>query len=131
MNAPKLDRVAIVMMSAVGDAVHVLPLVNAIKQHHPGSHISWFLEPLPATLVRGHPAVDEIVEVRSRGGLTAWRDLVRTHGSREFDVVLDLQVAIKAGLLTALLTAPVKLGFDFGRSRDANWLFNAATLPVV
>ncbi|HYC52945.1 MAG TPA: glycosyltransferase family 9 protein [Gemmatimonadaceae bacterium] len=129
MSHPTLDRVAIVMMSAVGDAVHVLPVVNAIKRHRPTCHITWFLEPLPATLVRGHPAVDEVVEVKSRGGLTAWRDVVRSHGDREFDVVLDLQVAIKAGLLTALLNAPVKLGFDFGRSRDANWLFTNARIP--
>jgi heptosyltransferase I len=129
MSHPKLDRVAIVMMSAVGDAVHVLPVVNAIKRHQPSAHITWVLEPLPATLVRGHPAVDEIVELRSRGGLSAWRDIRRTHGGREFDVVLDLQVAIKAGLLTALLKSPVKLGFDFARSRDANWLFTTTRIP--
>ena len=130
MSRPKLDRVAIVMMSAVGDAVHVLPVVNAIKRHQPSARITWFLEPLPATLVRGHPAVEEIVELRSRGGLSAWRDIRRTHGGREFDVVIDLQVAIKAGLLTALLKSPIKLGFDFARSRDANWLFTNTRIPA-
>jgi heptosyltransferase I len=104
--------------------------VNAIKRHRPSAHITWFLEPLPATLVRGHPAVDEIVELRSRGGLSAWRDIRRTHGGREFDVILDLQVAIKAGLLTALLKSPVKLGFDFARSRDVNWLFTNTRIPA-
>jgi heptosyltransferase I len=130
MSHPKLGRVAIVMMSAVGDAVHVLPVVTAIKRHQPSAHITWFLEPLPASLVRGHPAVDEIVEIRSRGGFAAWRELVRTHGGRTFDVVIDLQVAIKAGLLTALLNAPVKLGFDLTRSRDANWLFTNRRIPA-
>jgi heptosyltransferase I len=123
MTDPNLDRVAIVMMSAIGDAVHVLPLINALKRHRPHSRITWFLEPVPATLVRGHPLVDEIVEFRSRGGLSGWLDARRLQGTREFDVVLDLQVAIKAGLLTALLDAPVKLGFDVARSRDVNWLF--------
>src|SRR5215204_6003760 len=123
MSDLKLDRIAIVMMSAVGDAVHVLPLVNAIKRHRAGSHVTWFLEPLPATLVRGHPAIDEIIEFRSRGGPAGWLAGRRLYRQRTFDVVLDLQVAIKAGLLTAMLTAPLKLGFDFGRSRDLNWLF--------
>ena len=57
----KLDRVAIVMMSAVGDAVHVLPVINAIKRARPTSHISWIMQPGPAGLVRGHESVDEIL----------------------------------------------------------------------
>jgi heptosyltransferase I len=56
-----LRRVCIVMMSAVGDTVHVLPLINALKRHTPGVHITWILQPGPATLVRGHRSVDEII----------------------------------------------------------------------
>ena len=58
---PSLDRICIVMMSAVGDAVHVLPVINALKRQRPGCRITWVLQPGPATLVRGHPAVDDIV----------------------------------------------------------------------
>jgi len=63
-------RYCIVLLSAVGDAVHVLPVVNAIKRADPQSHITWILQPGPASLIDGHPAVDEIVRFdRSRG----WR----------------------------------------------------------
>ena len=48
----RLDRVAIVMMSAVGDAVHVLPVINAIKRANPASRISWIMQPGPAWHVR-------------------------------------------------------------------------------
>ena len=123
MSAIRLDRIAIVMMSAIGDAVHVLPIVNALKRHSPRSRITWFLAPRPATLVRGHPAVDEIIEFAPRGGLSAWTGIRQSLKSRAFDVVLDLQVALKAGLLTALIDAPVKVGFDRRRARDLNWLF--------
>jgi heptosyltransferase I len=125
----RLDRVAIVMMSAIGDAVHVLPVINALKRHSPGSRVTWFLAPRPATLVRGHPAVDEIIEFSARGGLSGWRDMRRQLQSREFDVVLDLQVAIKAGLLTSLIHAPVKVGFDRRRARDLNWAFTNHKIP--
>jgi heptosyltransferase I len=65
-----LDRVGIVMMSAVGDAVHVLPLLTALKRHSPRTRVTWVLQPGAATLVRGHWALDEIIEFdRSRG----WR----------------------------------------------------------
>jgi heptosyltransferase I len=131
MSAPpvRLERVAIVMMSAIGDAVHVLPVINALKRHSPGSRVAWFLAPRPATLVRGHPAIDEIIEFSARGGLAAWRDMRRSLASRTFDVVLDLQVAIKAGLLTSLIDAPVKVGFDRKRARDLNWLFTNRKIP--
>ena len=56
-----MNRVCIVMMSAVGDAVHVLPVITALKRANPAMHITWILQPGPATLVRGHPLVDEII----------------------------------------------------------------------
>jgi heptosyltransferase I len=122
-------RVAIVMMSAVGDAVHVLPVVNALKRAAPSVHLTWLLQPLPASLVAGHPNVDQIVTVDPKRG---WRGLVdaglalRRGG---FDLVIDLQVAFKAGIVTALASAPVKLGFDRARARDLNWLFTTRRIP--
>src|SRR3982751_5597730 len=74
MHELPLDRVGIVMMSAVGDAVHVLPVVNAIKRSRPESHITWVLQPGPARLVRGHPAVDEIILFERSRGLRAFTD---------------------------------------------------------
>lgn len=118
-----LGRVGIVMMSAVGDAVHVLPVINAIKRARPTAHITWVLQPGPATLVRGHPSVDEILLFDRGRGVRAYLDLRRQLQSRPFDVVLALQVYFKAGLVTALTRSPVKLGFDRARARDLNWLF--------
>ena len=119
-----LDRVGIVMMSAVGDAVHVLPVINAIKRARPSSHISWILQPGPATLVRGHPSVDDILLFDRSRGPRAYLDLRRELRARDpFDVTLALQVYFKAGLVLALTRSRVKLGFDRARARDLNWLF--------
>ena len=119
----KLDRVGIVMMSAVGDAVHVLPVINAIKRARPSSHVTWVLQPGPATLVRGHPAVDEILLFERSKGMRAYLDLRRELATRPFDVALALQVYFKAGLVLAMTRATTKLGFDRARARDLNWLF--------
>ena len=129
MIQAKLDRIAVIMMSAIGDAVHVLPVITALKRHAPSSHITWLLQPGPASLVRGHPEVDEIVVVDRKGGLGAFTAAARALRAQPFDLVLDLQVYIKAGLLTALSRAPVKLGFDRVRARDANWLFTTHRIP--
>ncbi len=111
------------MMSAVGDAVHVMPIIQALKAHAPQSKISWVLQPGPATLVRGHPLVDDIVLFDRSKGWRAFLDTRAQLASREFDVVLGLQVYFKAGLITGFTRSPIKLGFDRARARDANWMF--------
>ncbi|MCC6317867.1 MAG: glycosyltransferase family 9 protein [Gemmatimonadaceae bacterium] len=125
-----LDRVGIVMMSAVGDAVHVLPVLDALKRHSPSTHVTWVLQPGPATLVRGHRHVDDIVEFDRSKGWRAFLDVRRELRQRPFDLVIALQVYFKAGLVTSFTRAPVKLGFDRARARDANWLFTTDRIPA-
>jgi heptosyltransferase I len=129
MLAPRLDRTCIVMMSAAGDAVHTLPVVNAIKRHAPAAHITWVLQPGPAALVQGHRAVDEIVLFDRSRGWRAFTDIRRALASSRFDLVINLQVYFKAGIVTAFAPAPIKLGFDRARARDLNWLFTSHKIP--
>lgn len=128
IDAP-LNRIGIVMMSAVGDVVHVMPILHAIKRHAPQARITWVLQPGPATLVRGHPLVDDIVIFDRARGWQAFLDVRRALASYQFDLVLGLQVYFKAGLITAMTNSPVKLGFDRARARDMNWLFTTHTIP--
>lgn len=122
-------RIVIVMMSAIGDVVHVLPVLNALKRHAPTCHITWVLKPVPAMLVRGHPLIDDIVEFNPDHGWRAYIEVARALRKRRFDLLIDFQVALKAGIVTALLRARVKLGFDRARARDANWLFTNTRIP--
>ena len=124
-----MDRVCIVMMSAVGDVVHVLPVLTALKRAHPAMHVTWVLQPGPAALVRGHPFVDEILLFDRTAGLGGFLDIRDRLRSRRFDLVLNLQVYFKAGIITSFTRAPVKLGFDRARARDFNWLFTTHRIP--
>ena len=125
-----MDRVCIVMMSAVGDAVHVLPLLTALKRAHPAMHVTWVLQAGPAMLVRGHPLVDEIILFDRSKGWRGFTEIRRALASRRFDLVINLQVYLKAGVITGFTHAPVKLGFDRARARDANWLFTTHRIPA-
>jgi len=129
MIAAGLDRVCIVMMSAVGDAVHVLPVLNALKRRQPQGHVTWVLQPGPASLVRGHPAVGDILVFERSRGLAGFSRIRAELARRPFDLVLDFQVYLKAGLVTAFTRAPIKLGFDRARARDLNWLFTTHRIP--
>ena len=125
-----MDRICVVMMSAVGDAVHVLPVLNAIKRSYPASHITWVLQAGAASLVRGHPSVDEIVLFDRTRGAAAFLEISRGLRRRRFDLLIDLQVYFKAGLITAMSGAKRRLGFDRARARDANWLFTTERIPA-
>lgn len=134
MSEPGLlpREIAIVMLSAIGDAVHVLPVANALKRARPDVRLTWILQPIPHRMVHDHPAIDDFV-VFPRGVGAGWpRSLRRFVGElrgRRFDLVIDLQVYLKAGFITALARAPVKLGFDRRRARDLNWLFTNRRIP--
>jgi heptosyltransferase I len=122
-------RIVIVMMSAIGDVVHVLPVLHALKRHAPNCHITWVLKPVPAMLVRGHPLIDEIVEFDPDHGWRAYIEVAGKLRKQKFDLLLDFQVALKAGIVTALLRAKTKLGFDRARAKDANWIFTNTRIP--
>jgi heptosyltransferase I len=130
LAAPR--EIAIVMLSALGDAVHVLPVVNALKRHWPESRITWVIQPVPHMLVAGHEKVDEFILFRRRRGAQAWRsfaEIAKALNGRRFDLLLNLQVYLKAGLITSIAKADVKLGFDRRRARDMNWLFTTHRIP--
>jgi heptosyltransferase I len=123
-------RIVIVMMSAIGDAVHVLPVVNSLKAAAPGCHITWVIQPGPYQLVRGHPAVDEFILFDRKRGWRAFRDVARAVRGKRFDLLIALQVYFKAGVVAGLIPAKRKLGFDRERARDANWLFTTERIPA-
>jgi len=132
-SGPPPRDICIVMLSAIGDAVHVLPVANALKRAWPECRITWVIQPVPHALVANHPAIDDFVVFERRRGWSAWRSLVevrRALGGRRFDLLLGLQVYLKAGLVTAMTDARVKLGFDRARARDAQWLFTNMRIPV-
>lgn len=132
LEIPPPKEIAIVMLSALGDAIHVLPVVSALKRTWPQSRITWVIQPVPHQLVQGHEDVDEFVLFRRRRGTDAWRsyvELTRTLGDRRFDLLINLQVYLKAGLITSVMKADVKLGFDRRRARDMNWLFTTHRIP--
>jgi heptosyltransferase I len=121
------------MMSAIGDAVHVLPVVNALKRAWPETRITWVIQPVPHAMVANHPAVDDFIIFRRRRGLEAWRGFAEIREAlrgRHFDLLIGLQVYFKAGLITAMADADVKLGFDRVRARDAQWLFTNRRIPA-
>lgn len=118
------------MMSAIGDAVHTLPVVNSLRAAAPDAHITWIIQPAPHALVAAHPAIDEFIVFDRKAGPRALLEIRRQLDRRPFDLVLALQVYLKAGVITAMLRSPRKVGFDRARARDLNWLFTTERITA-
>ena len=129
-DTPDTPRsVAIVLLSAIGDVVHGMPIATSLKRAWPGARITWVIQPVAHALVEPHPDVDDYVVFDRARGLRGFREFRAGVDGRRFDLVVDLQVYLKAGLLTRVLDSPRKLGFDCRRARDLNWAFTTERIP--
>ncbi len=114
-------------LSAIGDVTHVLPVIATLQQVWPDTRITWVIGRLEYQLVKDLTGIEFIVFDKPQG-LAAYRDLRRKMKGRRFDVLMAMQVALRANLLGRLIPADIRLGFDKERSRDFHSLFVNETL---
>jgi len=122
-------EVAVVMLTAVGDVVHTLPVVRSMRAAWPGVRITWAIQSGPAGLVAPIGAADDFLVLDRRAGWLGFQRLRREARGRRFDLVLALQSYAKAGIVARLLAADRRIGFDRARARDGTWLLTGERLP--
>lgn len=122
-------HLCVVLLTGLGDVVHGLPIINAIRDARPGLRVTWVAEPMPAQLLSPHPSIDAVVAWRKKDGLRGVRDLRARLRRERFDLTLDFNIYFKAAVPTLLSGAPVRLGFGRDRARDGIWLAHTHTLP--
>jgi len=116
------DSLCLLRLSALGDVTHALPLVRTLQRQWPQTRLSWIIGRFEHRLVGDVDGVEFIV-FDKRGGWRAMHDLRRQLAGRRFDVLLHLQVALRANLLSALVPASLKIGYDRARSKELHGLF--------
>ena len=70
----------------------------------------------------------EFITVDKRAGLAAGRELRSRLAGRRFDVLLHMQLSLRASLISRLVPARIRLGFDRPRARELQWLFTNARI---
>ncbi|MFO1394531.1 MAG: glycosyltransferase family 9 protein [Steroidobacteraceae bacterium] len=121
-TAPPPASLCVLRLSAIGDVCHTLPVVRTIQDAWPGTPVTWILGRIEHKLV-GHLPDVEFVVFDKRAGLAGYRDLRRRLAGRRFDVLLHMQLALRASAAAAMVPARVKVGFDRARAREGQWLF--------
>lgn len=123
----KPDSICILRLSAVGDITHSLPVVRTLQRHWPETKLTWIIGKLEHTLVSDIPGIEFIVFDKS-GGWRAYWELYQTLRGRRFDVLLHMQMSLRASLASRCVSARIRLGFDRQRGKDMQWLFTNARI---
>jgi heptosyltransferase I len=118
---PPPESICLLRLSALGDATHVVPLVRTLQRGLPGASITWVIGKGEAKLLEGLEGVEFIVHDKraGRAGFTETRDALK---GRRFDVLLQLQLALRANLLSTLVRADRRIGYDKARSKEGHGL---------
>lgn len=114
--------VCILRLSAIGDVCHTLAVVRTLQQAWPDTRFTWIIGKLEAKLLAHIPDIEFIV-FDKRAGWRAYAQLREQLRGRRFDVLMHMQLAIRASMLAWLIPARIKLGFDRARARELQWLF--------
>ena len=120
--------ICLLRLSALGDVTHALPVARALQDRWPDCALTWIIGASEHRLLEGVEGIEFLV-FNKRGGLGEWRRIRSALRSRKFDVLLHMQVAARANLLSTLVRAPVRLGWDRSRSRDLHGLFINQRIP--
>lgn len=119
--------ICLLRLSAVGDISHTLPIVRTLQAQWPETRITWVIGKLEHSLVGDIPGVEFIIFDKSRRW-RAFTDLRKKLKGQRFDVLLHMQMSMRASLASLLIRADLRLGFDRQRAKDMQWLFTNARI---
>ncbi len=139
-SRPPLDqyparRIALLKPSSLGDIVHALPVLTALRRRYPQAYITWVVNRGYEPLIAGHRDLDATLPFDRRAaragwwaGARTWTRFLRDLRRGEFDLVVDLQGLFRSGLMAAATRAPRRVGLGTARE-GASW-FYTDVVPV-
>ncbi len=137
-------NILMVKLSAIGDVIHTLPALNAIKSHFPDAHITWLVEEDAASLVEGHEALDRVLVSKRKRWMRGLRSssffstiseiyrFIKALRDTHYDMILDFQALLKSGVLIAFARGRRKIGFGKGLEHmEHSYIFLNERIPAV
>ncbi len=117
-------RIAIVKLSALGDIVHAMIVLQFIKQYSQNISIDWFVEDDYKELLEFHPDINNLHLInikkakKKKSLFILFRELNKLHKLEPYDLVIDMQGLIKSAIISKLIPSKVTLGFDKLSARE-------------
>ncbi len=120
-------KILVIKLSSIGDIVHTLPVLAAIKRALPEASVSWAVEQSAAEILRGNPLIDKLIEIDTRalrGGrmieeiLIDAGKLIGDLRQHEFDIAIDFQGLLKSALVAKFTRSAKRYGFAKSSLRE-------------
>ena len=134
--------ILIIKLSAIGDVVHSLPLLEVLRGRFPSARIDWVIEEAASGIVDGHPDLDELIVfprkswlnrcIRKREYSNVGKETItffRELRKREYDVVIDLQGLLKSSVLTFFARGSRKIGLNGAREGSSLFVKERVSFP--
>ncbi|HFD13935.1 MAG TPA: lipopolysaccharide heptosyltransferase I [Epsilonproteobacteria bacterium] len=115
-------KIAIVKLSALGDIVHAMVVLQFIKKQFPHYHIEWIVEECFAGLLEHNPDIDKVHTVnlkalkKNKKQFFAELRQLKAYAKNSYDVVIDMQGLLKSAIVSKILGKNV--GFDKHSTRE-------------
>jgi heptosyltransferase-1 len=118
-------KILLIKLSAVGDVVHTIPVLNKLRRRYPSAQLDWLVTPAIAKLLSHHPAITNIIEFEREAWSQPWRlapfasyaRLATVLRRTAYDLVIDMHGQFRTAALTLATGAPARIGFDRPRAR--------------
>jgi heptosyltransferase-1 len=124
LRSREFKNILLIKLSAMGDVVQTLPVLNKLRRRYPKARIDWLVTPPTDELLRYNPAITEVIEFSRDEWAKPWRlapfasaaQLIALLRAAEYDLVIDLQGQLRSAIFAFASGAPVRIGFDKPRA---------------
>jgi lipopolysaccharide heptosyltransferase I len=125
------ERYLVVRLTALGDILHTLPAVAALRAAHKNARIDWVVERKWAPVLEGSPAISEVIPF-DRASIFGALTCVRRLRQKMYTCAIDFQGLYKSSMLAMLSAAPRRIGFERGWAREdgASLLYTERVAPT-
>ena len=114
-------KILVIRLSAIGDTIHTLPLVCALRKHFPDAQIDWLVEDKAAQFVKNNPVVNNVIVVPKREwknpleAFDGFNKIISKLKKENYDIAIDVQQLMKSALFLKFCGAKRRITLSGGR----------------
>ena len=116
------QSICILRLSAIGDISHTLPAIRTIQKNWPDTKLTWVIGKTEYSLVADIDNINFIVFDKNKK-ISSYTQVKQQLSDQSFDVLLHMQMSLRASIISLFIKAKYKIGFDRQRAKDLQWLF--------
>jgi heptosyltransferase I len=128
-------KILLIKLSAVGDVIHTIPVLNKLRRRYPAAQLDWLVTPAIGELLRHHPAITNVIAFNREDWSKPWPSTALISYGRlaaklrraGYDLVIDMHGQVRTAVLAFATGAPVRIGFD--RPRASVWAASPRIFP--